>query len=133
MRAFFITLTTTPQKQKSNERYQPSGDEHKYIEGIKGVGGGGGVGSLFMSKFFTRHLSHPLIKKVLRTESQSSGITIRILFDDRSFFPLLLSLECRWGDLKERFNKQWPKVYSANILHIISARVIRIVNFKSYI
>ena len=42
MRAFFITLTTTPQKQKSNERYQPSGDEHKYIEGIKGVGGGWG-------------------------------------------------------------------------------------------
>ena len=56
MGALFITLITTPQKQKSNERYQPSGDEHKYIEGSKGggggvEGGGGVVGSLSTYKF----------------------------------------------------------------------------------
>ena len=38
--------------------------------------------------------------KGLRTESQSSGISILILFEDRGFFRLLLSLEFRWGDLK---------------------------------
>ena len=49
---------------------------------------------------FTSHESQLLIKQAKKQNTVIIDTPIRILFDDRIFSLLLLSLECRWGDLK---------------------------------
>ena len=49
---------------------------------------------------FTSHVSKLLIKQAKKQNTVIIDTPIRILFDDRIFSLLLLSLECRWGDLK---------------------------------
>ena len=50
---------------------------------------------------FKSHESH-LLMKGLGTETQLPWILIGIIFDDRNFSSLFLSVEGRWGDLKGR-------------------------------